>query len=110
MTDSALVLTQAVSKAGQFLGLNHQQILRALGCDQTDLIEAIDPQSNQGRHALVLIRIFQALDALMGADLTAIQGWMRSRNNNLQGIPIELILNDKGQRQVLEYLEAQFTL
>jgi hypothetical protein len=65
----------------------------------------VDPASKEGEHALLLIRLFRALDSSVGNQTTA-QAWLASNNHGLGGVPRELIRKTEGLVHVVRYLDA----
>lgn len=52
-----------------------------------------------------LVRLFRSLDSLMGSDDEAAVSWLRIRNSDLAGVPIELIRTVKGLWEVSNYVD-----
>lgn len=102
--EKKFVLSKAVLHAAEKLGLTTDQLALILDIDSINL--TLDPDSKPGKKALLLIQIFQLLDALNGGDLEWIQHFMCSQNQITGGIPIEQIQEDPGLVQVQECLQA----
>lgn len=106
MTDPAVVLAGATIRSGQALGLKPDRTAAVVGCDQADFTQGLDPQSNPGGRGLMLIRVFQSLDALLGGNQEMVLTWMNSPNDYFNVAPIELLEQAQGLDKVLGYLEA----
>lgn len=52
-----------------------------------------------------LVRLFRSLDSLMGSDDEAAVSWLRSRNIDLDGAPVDLIRTVKGLSEVNNYVD-----
>lgn len=105
--DNKVVLSKAVLRAAEKLGLSMNQLAQVLGVDHTAIIKMeVDPVSKPGQQALLLIRVFQSLYALNGGDVEAIQTFMRSPNRLTEGIPVEQIQEDHGLTQVLKCIQT----
>lgn len=109
--DPSAVLCGALFKALVFLGLTQGQVGNSIGMDRTTVSRlknrgGLNPNSKQGELALLLIRIFRSLYALMGGDKKAIRHWMKTQNRHLNGVPAELVGSVQGINHVLEYLDA----
>lgn len=104
--EPAIVLAKAALRAGQALGLTQEQTANVIGLDQSCFNPGIDPQKATGQRALMLIRIFQNLDALVGSDPVLIKCWMKGRNQGTNGIPAEQMQTSEGLEKVLGYLGA----
>jgi len=66
----------------------------------------LDPASAEGRHALLFVRLFRSLDALLGGDCNKARLWLRADNRHLGGAPISLLTTTQGLVHVAEYLDA----
>jgi hypothetical protein len=102
--ENKFVLSKAVLHAAEKLGLTTDQLVLILDIDSINL--TLDPDSKPGKKALLLIQIFQLLDALNGGDLEWIQHFMCSQNQITGGVPIEQIQNETGLVKVQECLQA----
>lgn len=102
--DDKVVLSKAVLHAAEKLGLTTDQLALILNIDSINL--TLDPDSKPGKKALLLIQIFQLLDALNGGDLEWIQHFMCSQNQITGGVPIEQIQNETGLVKVQECLQV----
>ena len=57
--------------------------------------------------ALMLIRIYRSLFAIVGGDKTKMQHWMHTYNRHLnQQAPIELVKSIQGMYTTVRYLDA----
>ncbi|OTG75646.1 hypothetical protein B9T33_16290 [Acinetobacter sp. ANC 5054] len=105
--DNKVVLSKAVLRTAEKLGLSMDQLAQVLGADHTAIINmGVEPVSTAGQQALLLIRVFQSLYALNGGDVEAVQTFMRSPNRMTEGIPVEQIQEDHGLVRVLECIQA----
>ncbi len=102
--ENKFVLSKAVLHAAEKLGLTTDQLALILDIDSINL--TLDPDSKPGKKALLLIQIFQLLDALNGGDLEWIQHFMCSQNQITGGVPMEQIQNETGLIKVQECLQA----
>lgn len=110
--DPAVVLAKAVLRSGALLGLTNAAIARVLGVSEAGVSRlatgqrAIDPRSKEGELALLLVRAYRSLDALVGADESARRAWMLSHNSALNGRPVDLVIRAEGLASVVSYLDA----
>ncbi len=105
--DPSEVLTKALLNAGKALGLNQKQLGQVIGRDRTAFHRGgISPQSKAGELALLLIRVYRSLYALVGGKEQDLQHWMQTENRHTGGIPAEQVLSVTGLIRVLEYLDA----
>lgn len=107
--DNKKVLAKAVLKSAEQLGLHKEQLAMILQLDCATLSKTeleLYPDSEQGKHALLLIRIYIALYTLTGGDLDWIQHFMKTINHGTGGIPMQQIENPNGLAAVLKFVEA----
>ena len=106
------VLTKAVLRAAQLLGLSNACLGRVLGVSEASISRlatggrTLDPTSKEGELALILVRVYRSLDALVGSDDAQRRAWMRGHNHALNGKPVELIERAEGLVAVVGYLDA----
>lgn len=108
----ARLLGKAVSRARQFMGLRQAQVAAMLGLSEASAsrLESGDyvlpPGSKPRELAVLLVRIFRSLDAIVGGREGDMQAWLHSRNRGVNGVPAELMTTTEGMVRVLNYLDA----
>jgi hypothetical protein len=106
------VLAKASHRAAGLLGLNGAALARVIGVSGATVSRigrgerGLAPESKEGELALLLVRLYRSLDALVGNDEARRLAWMRSPNSALNGIPAELILTAQGLVATVAYLDA----
>ena len=108
------VLTKAVVRAGERLGLSQRELAGILGVSPATLsrlARAREPRllaaaSKEGELAVQLLRVYRSLDALLGGDDEANRRWLRAENHHLGGVPAALLQTVTGLVHVAEYLDA----
>jgi len=106
------VLAKASHRAAALLGLTGAALARVIGVSEATVSRigrgerGLAPQSKEGELALLLVRLYRSLDALVGNDEARRLAWMRSPNSALNGIPAELILTAQGLVATVVYLDA----
>ena len=105
--DSELLL-QAVLRTASELELNRTALARVLGKDRSTLNRAkgIDPASKTGELALLLIRLYRSLSALVGHDRLQLRHWFHTANRHTGGVPAEQVQRTEGLVEVVHYLDA----
>ena len=109
--EPAAVLSKAVARAAERLGISRAQLARSLGVSASSVTRLyqgsyqLDPERKEWDLALLLVRAFRSLDSLVGDEATARQ-WLRSENTALNGSPIDLIAHAEGLVRVVQYLDA----
>ena len=107
------VVAKAVTRAAERLGLGNRELARILG-----LSEASASRLRRGTFrlrrrdkafelAVLLVRLYRALDAVAGGDLAVMRGWLRSPNTALDGLPLERLFTVTGLLDVLAYLDSR---
>lgn len=109
--EPAAVLTRAVERAAGSLGVTNRELAEVLGVSPSSLSRLargrrIRPETKEGELALLFLRVFRSLDALLGGDAESCRRWLRSYNHHLAGIPAELVRTVGGLVRVAEYLDA----
>ena len=106
----AQVLTKAVGRASAQLGLSQADLARVLGVSPASVSRmperSIDPESKEGELAILFVRMFRSLDALLGGDAEKCRKWFHAHNRHLGGTPAELVKRIVGLSHVIEYLDA----
>lgn len=111
--DRSVVLTKAMARAAERVGLSTQKDLaRVLGISPPSVSRMIggsrslDPDSNEGQRAVLFLRIWRSLDALVGGDERAARDWFWAPNQHLGGKPAERVGTITGLVHVADYLDA----
>src|SRR5215813_11281859 len=110
--DPAVVLTRALLRAAEVLEVNGQVMSRVVGVSSaswsrlTSGQRRVEPQSKEGELALLFLRMFRSLDALLGGDASQARAWLRAMNDHLSAVPLECIQSVAGLVRVDEYLDA----
>ena len=111
-SDSAAVLATAAQRAAGLLGLSGAGLARILGVSEATVSRmlrgerGLPPDSKEGELALLLVRLYRSLDALVGNDEARRLAWMRSHNDALNGVPATLVLSAQGLVAAVAYLDA----
>lgn len=106
------VLAKATVRASQLLGLSGADLARTLGLSEPSVSrlvrgdKALNPQSKEGELALLLVRVYRSLDALVGTDDGKRRAWMSSPNEALGGVPLKLVQKAEGLVATLNYLDG----
>lgn len=109
---SGAVLRRAVTRAAELLGQKRAALAEMLGVSLASAARLvrgerdIDPGSKEGELALLFVRCFRSLDAVLGGDEAAARAWFDAQNSALSGCPRELVLRVPGLVDVLRYLDA----
>lgn len=110
--DAATVLAKATVRASELLGLKGVTLARTLGLSEPTVSrllrgqKGLAPDTKEGELALLLVRVYRSLDALVGTDDQKRRAWMNSYNQALGGEPLQLIQKAEGLVATLNYLDA----
>jgi transcriptional regulator with XRE-family HTH domain len=110
--DPVSVASKALLRAGELLGLSAKDIAGVVGLSEASVsrLKHGDAPRLAGKSyelALLFIRIYRSLDAIMGGDDAASRQWMRADNTALGGAPLSRIKTIDGLTHVLAYLDAR---
>ncbi len=110
--DPAATLAKATARAAAQLGLNGSALAAVIGASEATVSRILRgerplaPQSKSGELAILLVRLYRSLDALVGNDEARRLAWMRSDNAALGGRPADLIRSVAGLAAVVAYLDG----
>jgi hypothetical protein len=109
--DPAPVLAKAVLSAAGRLGLRNRQLAAIIGSSEASVSRlqhgrGLDPETKEGGLALLFLRLYRSLDALVGGDDDKARRWLNSENTHLGGVPAERIHRVEGLVDVVQYLDA----
>jgi hypothetical protein len=102
-----LVLAKAVQSAAVRLGLRNRHLAAVLGSSEASVSRfqhgrGVDPDTKEGELALLLLRLFRSLDALVGGDEEKARAWLNAENVHLAGVPAERIRTVEGLVDVVQ--------
>jgi hypothetical protein len=100
-----------VRSAADRLGLRNRQLAAVLGSSEASVSRlqrgrGLDPQSKEGELALLFLRLYRSLDALVGGDDSKARAWISAPNDRLAGVPADRIRTVEGLVDVVQYLDA----
>jgi hypothetical protein len=109
--DAPAVLTKAVLAAADRLDLRQKQLAGILGASEASISRlqrgrGIDPASKEGELALLFLRVYRSLDALVGGDDGRARQWLHAANQHLGGVPANRLESVEGLVDVAGYLDA----
>jgi len=105
------VLAKAVLAAAARLGLKNRQLGVVIGSSEASVSRlqhgrGLEPESKEGELALLFLRLYRSLDALVGGDDAKARAWLQADNQHLRGVPAERIRSVEGLVDVVQYLDA----
>jgi hypothetical protein len=107
----ALVVAKAVLSAADRLGLRNRHLAAVLGSSEASVSRlqhgrGLDPDTKEGELALLFLRLYRSLDALVGGDDDKAREWLFAANDHVKGVPAERIKTVEGLVDVVQYLDA----
>ena len=109
----AQVVTKAAIRAADRLGLKSNVLCRIIGLSEPTISRmrrgryVIDPNGKSFELALLFVRLYRSLDAVVGGDDTVAADWLTNNNTALNGKPIDLIQSISGLVSVITYLDSR---
>lgn len=105
------VLAKAVLAAAARLGLRQRDLAAVLGTSEASVSRLqqgrrIGPDTKEGELALLFLRVYRSLDALVGGNEAQARAWLHAENEHLGGVPAERIRSVEGLVDVVQYLDA----
>lgn len=108
-----LVLTKAILRLAQFLELSGKDLSETLGISEATVTRLhqgkkfIHPHCKEGEMALLLLRIYRSLNALVGNHHDKAKLWLHAPNHAFQlQTPLNHMKNISGLVEVAQYLDA----
>jgi DNA-binding XRE family transcriptional regulator len=105
-----------VLRAASRLGLSNKALGRIIGVSEATVSRMrsgsyeLSPGDKSFELAMLVIRLFRALDGIAGGDEVVASAWLRNENSALGGTPLALIESVSGLVHVLGYLDARRAL
>lgn len=110
-TDSARILSKAITRAADRLDMPHSLLAKVLGVSASTVSRLyagaykLDQNRKEWELGLLFVRAFRSLDSIVGDETTA-RRWLSSKNSGLNGRPVDLIGTTQGLVRVVQYLDA----
>jgi hypothetical protein len=109
--EPAPVLAKAAVAAAGRLGIRNKQLGEIIGTSEASVSRlrsgrGLDPERKEGELALLFLRLYRSLDALVGGDDAKARLWLNAANDHLGGIPSDRIRTVEGLIDVVQYLDA----
>jgi len=108
-----VVLGKALLKASDHLGLTARILGTVVGLSEPTISRlkrgefALERGTKPFELAVLFVRLYRSLDAIVGGDETVARAWLRNDNSVLGGKPIEKIQTVPGLVDAIAYLDAR---
>lgn len=110
--DRPAVLTRAVLRAAELLGLSQAALAEVLGVSGATVSRmskgdyVLRETAKEWELAALLVRLFRGLDGIMASDEEALRAWMTSQNRELAAVPETYIRTIQGLVDTVAYVDA----
>ena len=109
--EAAPVLANAAMNAAARLGVRNKHLAEIIGSSEASVSRlrsgrGLDPKTKEGELALLFLRLYRSLDALVGGDDVKARSWLHAANDHVGGVPAERIRSVEGLVDVVQYLDA----
>jgi hypothetical protein len=107
------VVTKAAVRAADKLGLTSKVLARIIGLSEASVSRMRRGDYLLGENdkpfelAVLFIRLYRSLDAIVGGDDAVANAWLKNRNTALNATPLELIQTVHGLTHAIQYLDAR---
>ena len=114
--DQAAVLTKATLRAAIRLGLTNKALATVIGVSEATVSRmrsgdyTLQPGQKPFELAVLFVRLYRSLDAVVGGDDAVAGTWLKNRNTVLDAEPLALIQTVPGLMNVIQYLDARRAL
>ena len=111
--DGAAVVTKAALRAASQLGMTNKVFATVVGLSEATVSRMragdylLQPSQKAFELALLFVRLYRSLDAIVGGDDAVASAWLRNRNTLLNEEPLVLIQTIPGLMNVIQYLDAR---
>lgn len=111
--DEASVVTKAALRAADRLGIRNTVLARIVGVSEPTVSRMrrgdylLTREQKPFELAVLFIRLYRSLDAIVDGDDAVAQSWMQNENTALNGRPLTLIQSVAGLINVIQYLDAR---
>ena len=110
--EPAEVLRKAVIRAATRLGLSQKDLGEIVGLSAASVSRlgagrlTLEPDSKNGELALLFLRVYRGLDAVVGGDEEKARAWFLAKNAHVGGVPSDRARTIEGLVDVAQYLDA----
>jgi hypothetical protein len=107
------VLTKAAIRAADSLDVTARMLAGIIGVSEATVSRmrkgdfTLEPGSKPFELAVLFVRLFRSLDAIVGGDEAVARAWLRNANTALGGPPAEKIRTIPGLVDAIAYLDAR---
>jgi hypothetical protein len=110
------VITKAPLRAADLLDITARTLALVIGVSEATVSRMrkqeflLERGTKPFELAVLFVRLFRSLDAIVGGDETVARAWLKNPNTTLDGTPLEKILTIAGLVDVIAYLDSRRAL
>ena len=105
--DDRQVLGKALFNAAIALGISKTEAAEIVGRDRTGISrDGIDPKTKAGELALMFIRVYRGLYAVVGGGPVNMKHWVDTKSEQFGQSPREMMNSCQGLTRVVMYIDA----
>ncbi|BCM19981.1 antitoxin Xre/MbcA/ParS toxin-binding domain-containing protein [Mesorhizobium sp. J8] len=110
------VITKATLRAADMLDITARTLALVIGVSEATISRMrrqeflLERGTKPFELAVLFVRLFRSLDAIVGGDETVARAWLKNPNTTLDGTPLEKILTIAGLVDVIAYLDSRRAL
>jgi len=107
-----LVLTKAVLRASDKLGINSATLGKIIGLSSATISRmrnerySLKADKKEYELSAEFVRLYRGVDSINGGDDVANRSWIASKNTVLNGKPIDVIQKIRGLVHTIEYVDT----
>lgn len=110
------VITKATLRAADMLDITARTLALVIGVSEATVSRMrkqeflLERGTKPFELAVLFVRLFRSLDAIVGGDKTVARAWLKNPNTTLDGTPLKKILTIAGLVDVIAYLDSRRAL
>jgi uncharacterized protein (DUF2384 family) len=110
---SGAVVAKAAVRAASQLGMTNKVLANVVGLSEATISRMrskeyeLQPDQKSYELAVLFVRLYRSLDAIVGGDDAVAGAWLRNRNTALHDEPLKLIQTVPGLMNVIQYLDSR---
>lgn len=110
------VLTKATLRAAELLDVTARILASIIGVSEATVSRMrkqeflLERGTKPFELAVLFVRLFRSLDAIVGGDETIARAWLKNANTAFDGAPVEKIQTISGLFDVIAYLDSRRAL
>ena len=106
------MVTKALVRAAVALEVQQKDLAAIVGVSDATVSRMfksgrpIAPTSKEGELALLFLRVYRSIDAILGGNQESCKRWIHAANTHVGGVPLARMRSVEGLVHVAEYLDA----